>query len=396
MGLETLRNRLEACRTPEEIEKTLAELKEERDGVNLNADETARFQELNQQAKAAYAPVLEYTQQEREYEQAVLTAHHIFYRAESPPGHRRGGKYTADQQADLDRALAGVEAAKAAQQAFIAAHPEMQRVSREVKTARGIEVTFERLAETEWRSLRRQRDMVVAVAKARNQVESPMLRAWSQLGERFNAVLDYRSGRGSDTFHNHIATAKLGRIKDWSWQKTGGTKAPRQVTEEGKRFQLQVADSHERVGGRSVAVASTADLKERFGLREVQSGNWVLRDPVSAKFHTEQTAGALADLADILGITDQQVAMNGRVALAFGARGTGNAGGVAARAHYEPVARVINLTKMGGGGCLAHEWLHGLDNLLLESQGGTAKADDFLTEDPSLLPRVPCAMPSRG
>lgn len=77
-------------------------------------------------------------------------------------------------------------------------------------------------------------------------------------------------------------------------------------------------------------VASTADLKERFGLREVQSGNWVLRDPVSAKFHTEQTAGALSDLADILGITDQQVAMNGRVALAFGARGTGMLGLVAA------------------------------------------------------------------
>lgn len=52
---------------------------------------------------------------------------------------------------------------------------------------------------------------------------------------------------------------------------------------------------------------------------------------------------------------------------------------------------------MSGGGCLAHEWLHGLDNLLLESQGGDAKADDFLTEDPSLLPPgVPCAMPSRG
>lgn len=389
LGLETLRNRLEVCRTPEEIEKTLAELKEERDGVNLNSEETARFQELEKQAEAAYAPVHEYTKQEYQHEKAVSIAHRVYYAAQSPAGHRRGSKYTPEQEADIQLALASLEAAKNAQNAFTAAHPDMRRVPHEIRTAMGISTTFERPAETEWRRIRQQQDVVVALAKARNQVESPMLRAWSQLGERFNAVLDYRSGRGSDTFHNHLATAKLGRIKDWSWQKTGGTKAPRQVTEEGKRFQLQVSDSHERVGGRSVAVASTADLKERFGLREVQSGNWVLRDPVSAKFHVEQTAGALADLADILGITDQQVAMNGRVALAFGARGTGNAGGMAARAHYEPVQRVIALTKMGGGGCLAHEWLHGLDNLLLESQGGDAKADDFLTEDPSLLPPGP-------
>lgn len=391
LGLETLRNRLEVCRTPEEIEKTLAELKEERDGVNLNSEESARFQELEKQAEAAYAPVQAYKMQEYELDKAVTIAHRVFYAAESPAGHRRGGKYTADQQADIDKARAGLESAQQAKQALVDAHPEMQEETATVHTAKGSMTTWTRPAEKEWRRIRQQQDVLVAAAKARNQVESPMLRAWSQLGERFNAVLDYRSGRGSDTFHNHLATAKLGRIKDWSWQKTTqtGTKAPRQVTQEGRRFQLQVADSHERVGGRSVPVASTADLKERFGLREVQSGNWVLRDPVSAKFHTEQTAGALADLADILGITDQQVAMNGRVALAFGARGTGATSNGAARAHYETVSRIINLTKMGGGGCLAHEWLHALDNLLLETQGGTAGSEDFLTRHPSLLPPGP-------
>ena len=391
LGLETLRNRLEVCRTPEEIEKTLAEIKEERDGVNLNSEEAARYQELDRQAEAAYAPVHAYKRQEYELDKAVSIAHRIFYAAESPSGHRRGGKYTPDQQASIDKARAGLEAAQQAKQALVDAHPEMQEETVTVHTAKGSMTTWTRPAEKEWRRIRQQQDVLVADATARNQVESPMLRAWSQLGERFNAVLDHRTSKGSDTFLNHLATAKLGRIKDWSWQKTTqtGTKAPRQVTEEGKRFQLQVADSHERVGGRSVAVASTADLKERFGLREVQSGNWVLRDPVSAKFHTEQTAGALADLADILGITDQQVAMNGRVALAFGARGTGATSNGAARAHYETVSRIINLTKMGGGGCLAHEWLHALDNLLLETQGGTAGAEDFLTHKPNLLPPGP-------
>jgi len=80
--------------------------------------------------------------------------------------------------------------------------------------------------------------------------------------------------------------------------------------------------------------------------------------------------------------------MNGRLAIAFGARGTGNAGfGGAARAHYEPVQRVINLTKMGGGGCLAHEWFHALDNMISEIETGkpTGK-NNFLSEDPELLP----------
>jgi len=54
--------------------------------------------------------------------------------------------------------------------------------------------------------------------------------------------------------------------------------------------------------------------------------------------------------------------MNGRLAVAIGARGKGSAGfGKAASAHYEPVERVINLTKMKGGGSLAHEWFHAFE-----------------------------------
>ena len=95
-------------------------------------------------------------------------------------------------------------------------------------------------------------------------------------------------------------------------------------------------------------------------------------------------------LADLLGAKDEQVSMHGRLALAFGARGRGNAGfGGAARAHYESVQRVINLTKMGGGGTLAHEWAHALDNLCIEAEGGKAGKDDFASENPSLLPAGP-------
>jgi hypothetical protein len=47
------------------------------------------------------------------------------------------------------------------------------------------------------------------------------------------------------------------------------------------------------------------------------------------------------------------------LAIAFGSRGKG-----AALAHYEPSRKVINLTKLRGAGCLAHELGHAIDNYL--------------------------------
>jgi hypothetical protein len=69
----------------------------------------------------------------------------------------------------------------------------------------------------------------------------------------------------------------------------------------------------------------------------------------------------LGDLADILGVEKQDVSLKGELALAIGARGTGKA-----RAHYEPIKKVINLTKFSGGGCVAHEWAHAFDNIIAE------------------------------
>jgi hypothetical protein len=52
---------------------------------------------------------------------------------------------------------------------------------------------------------------------------------------------------------------------------------------------------------------------------------------------------ALKDLASALKISDKDIAYQGTLAIAFGARGSGNAA-----AHYEPLRTVINLTKMHG------------------------------------------------
>lgn len=59
----------------------------------------------------------------------------------------------------------------------------------------------------------------------------------------------------------------------------------------------------------------------------------------------------------MLGITAENATCNKDLAIAFGARGRNGK----AAAHYEPLRRVINLTKTMGAGSLAHEWFHAID-----------------------------------
>lgn len=93
-----------------------------------------------------------------------------------------------------------------------------------------------------------------------------------------------------------------------------------------------------------------------FGLKNVDYGNWMSN--ADRDQHLRDAAGALTDLADLLGVQDSAVALGGRLAVGFGARGKGGAA-----AHYEPGGNVINLTKFSGGGSLAHEFGHFLDHV---------------------------------
>lgn len=86
---------------------------------------------------------------------------------------------------------------------------------------------------------------------------------------------------------------------------------------------------------------------------------------------------ALMDLVAVLQIEKKDISYGGILAIAFGARGSGNA-----YAHYEPMRKVINLTKMNGAGSLAHEWWHGLDDFIGEKMG----VKGLLSESPSAYP----------
>jgi len=101
------------------------------------------------------------------------------------------------------------------------------------------------------------------------------------------------------------------------------------------------------------------DLLQTFGFRGTEFGNWTAQDERQRMLN--MAFDGLSDLAEILSVPTEALSLNGSLGLAFGARGGGRFA-----AHYEPGKLVINLTKLQGGGSLAHEWAHALDHYLGE------------------------------
>lgn len=108
-----------------------------------------------------------------------------------------------------------------------------------------------------------------------------------------------------------------------------------------------------------------SDFQKAFNFRGGQFGNWNTgKDGQTSLNHAYD---AFHDLADALGLPAKATALNGDLAIAFGARGTGGKGSAAA--HYEPDQKIINLTKMKGAGTLSHEWGHAFDSYLGKAAG---------------------------
>lgn len=385
LGLESLRDRLEKCKTPLEVTDTLGEIRDELEGSILTEEQSAKYEQLI----GAYQAKQKLVRQAKEEQDAHYAAwnrpqnelNSLSY--EQDKRTRRGWKPDPLIQTQIEELKVQVEEKHQAYMKFREEHPELQSKKRDLGNGWS---TYESDLEFEANQEYRKADAYVKAIRAQNLINNPVTRAWITLGPKFLGVLNYRRGNGSKSFAGHVTNARAGKVGDWSWAEKEGATVKR-ATKGEVSFQLKVAEKYERKGGRTVATNSTQAFKDAFGLREVQSGNWVLNDPNSAAWHVQKATEAFSDLADLLGVKDEHVSMNGRLAMAFGARGRGNAGfGGAARAHYEPVQRIINLTKMGGGGTLAHEWAHAMDNLCVEAEGGESTKDTFASESPELLP----------
>ena len=97
------------------------------------------------------------------------------------------------------------------------------------------------------------------------------------------------------------------------------------------------------------------EFRETFGFRGVEFGNWTNQSDRQNSLN--EAYDALMDLASVCGVSPKALSLDGKLGIAFGARGGGKS-----NAHYERDKVVINLTKTNGAGSLAHEWFHALDH----------------------------------
>ncbi|MGN0671801.1 MAG: LPD1 domain-containing protein [Anaerovoracaceae bacterium] len=104
------------------------------------------------------------------------------------------------------------------------------------------------------------------------------------------------------------------------------------------------------------------DYLNAFLFRGGEFGNWMNEKDRQASLNFGYDA--LLDMCQAINISPSDISLGGRLAIAFGARGSGNA-----LAHYEPLREVINLTKMKGAGSLAHEWAHAMDDIVGKKLG---------------------------
>lgn len=135
---------------------------------------------------------------------------------------------------------------------------------------------------------------------------------------------------------------------------------------------------------------SPARFQEVFGFRAGEFGNWNMGTDGQAAL--DYAYDALLDLAGALNIPPRAISLNGELAVAFGARGTG--GKNAGAAHYETDYRVINLTKINGAGSLAHEWYHALDHYFFNLSRQKGNEDGFVSRNvpgPHMRPEMKAA-----
>ena len=114
---------------------------------------------------------------------------------------------------------------------------------------------------------------------------------------------------------------------------------------------------------------TSEDFVRDLGFRGVEFGNWSAQDERQRILN--MAYDGLMDLAEIMGVPPKAMSLNGTLGMAFGARGGGKFA-----AHYEPGKLVINMTKIRGGGSMAHEWAHAMDHYF----GELDKPDAYTTQ----------------
>ena len=400
IGLNGLRDRLETAKTVQDVENTLNEIGDEINGKFRSVRDTAEYKERSKKVDELFAKAKELKEKDRELwekycveeaaarerenkriRQFLIDKKAIKWNQKYYFEKEVAEKLTPNQRLEFENFKTQVhkeEFVKATElnDAYTKFRKDNEMGSKKYVYPDGGYIYIDSPIEKEAYDAGQSLSIWESVQGSAAVLSNPLYKAWYQLGDKFQIITQH--AWKSKTFYQHKADARRGKYDDWEWLKKDTVEVSRQGQERKARFEFLVAKEYNRKGGRNVKAKSTQELKDLFNLRDVQSGNWVLKDPESAKFHVDRMAESFADLCDVTGIPDNLVSLNGRLAIAIGARGVG--GENAAKAHYEPIERVINITKMKGGGSLAHEWFHAFDNMIMEAMGGSSgKSSTYMT-----------------
>lgn len=120
---------------------------------------------------------------------------------------------------------------------------------------------------------------------------------------------------------------------------------------------LRAGFSRQGPSHRDGADVSFADVRRFFGFASIKIGRWVTatEQQIAANLFFD----ALCDLALILQLPHQALALNSTLSLAFGTGGRKHV-----CAHYDSQQHCLALAKNAGGGSLAHEWFHAFDHYI--------------------------------
>jgi hypothetical protein len=149
------------------------------------------------------------------------------------------------------------------------------------------------------------------------------------------------------------------RENNWKWFTDVKTKAKSTERTELIINTLPPLSFIERTGGYIVTESdiNTQFLEDKFGFKVVEFGQ-SLKD-AEAKEHVRHFIGAMSDLGDILNLDILKLNKIGGLSIAFASRGSGKP-----IATYNRLRKIINITKLRGGGAVAHEYMHYIDNII--------------------------------
>lgn len=150
---------------------------------------------------------------------------------------------------------------------------------------------------------------------------------------------------------------------------------PEEKKERRKAWKRDASEEPEVIGASLAAKGDPKRFQDTFRLTSVQPGENI--PDAEYEFHLRHAETALNALAEVVGVAPSDISLNGRLGIAFAARGRGKAA-----AHYESGQKAINITRFRGAGSVAHEWGHFLDNVMAEVHGGkgTSGRGEFASE----------------